>query len=234
LTVTLPSSDLAAAAAHTLSVTTAAPGGGTSGGATFTVFPVPPAPVLASMSPTSVGAGSAGLTLTVTGSLFAANSRVVVDGTARTTTFVSSTTLRVTIPAADLATVGTRSIMVLTPAPGGGVSSSLSLAVVGPSLSVNGSFGAVTAAVGSRLTIAVANGPANRTDWVTIVPVGSSATTYTGIWFLSGSSIPPETGVTSATFTIATPNTPGTYEVRYLADGHWDRLATSGVITVTP
>jgi len=233
LTVALSSADLLTAATHTLTVTTPAPGGGTSGGATFTVFPIPPAPVLSSISPTTAGAGSAGLTLTVTGSAFTANSRVVVESTARPTTFVSSTTLRVAIPAADLTTTGTRSIMVLTPAPGGGVSSSLSLTLVGPTLSVNGSFGAVTAAAGSRLTIAVANGPANRTDWVTIAPVGSSATTYSGIYFLSGTSIPPDTGVTGATFTIPTPATDGNYEVRFLADGHWDRLATSGVITVS-
>lgn len=234
LTVTLSSGDLMAIAAHTLSVTTPGPGGGTTGGATFNVFAVPPVPILTSISPTSVAAGTQGLTLTVNGSAFAANSQVVVEGTVRPTTFVSSTVLRVAIPANELTAIGSRSIMVLTSAPGGGASSSASLSVLGPSITVNGISGAITVARGSSLAIAVANGPANRTDWVTIVPVGSGTTTYTGIWFLSGTSMPPDSGVATANFSIAAPLTPGSYEVRFHADGHWDRLATSGVITVTP
>ena len=99
-------------------------------------------------------------------------------------------------------------------------------------LTVNGSTDAVAASSGSSLTIRITNGPGNQYDWVTIVPVGSADTAYTGIWFLSGTSTPPATGLTNATFAIPTPTAPGNYEVRFLANGRYQRLATSGVITV--
>ena len=103
-----------------------------------------------------------------------------------------------------------------------------------PTLKVNGSDGAISVAAGTALTIAVAGGPGHVYDWVTIVPVGSAENASTGVWFLNGTSTPPATGRTSATFPIPAPSTAGDYEVRFLASGKYQRLATSGVITVTP
>ena len=232
LSVRLPSSDLAGVGSHIITVSTPAPGGGTSNPAAFNVIATPGVPQLASISPASIGAGAASLTLTVTGSAFAPTSRVVVDGSIRATTYLSSTTLTAILPAGDLAAAGSRSITVSTPAPGGGASSPRPLAVLGPFAVVNHVAGAVTVLPGAPMSVAVGNGPANIYDWVTIAPVGSGDQTYTGIWFLNGASIPPAVGVSAATMTLPAPASEGNYEVRFLANGRYQRLATSAVITV--
>jgi len=77
-------------------------------------------------------AGAPAFTLTVTGSNFIASSVVRWNGTARTTTYVSSTQLRATISAADIAVAGTAAITVVTPAPGGGTSNAQSLPILNP------------------------------------------------------------------------------------------------------
>ena len=79
-----------------LTVFNLAPGGGTSAAATFLVEPAPPNPVpaLVSISPERVTAGSAGFTLTVTGTGFLPASTVRWDGSSLYTTYVDATTLR--------------------------------------------------------------------------------------------------------------------------------------------
>src|SRR5205823_7635300 len=79
-------------------------------------------PTTTSISPSCVTAGSAGFTLTVTGTNFVSTSTVRWGGTSLTTTFVSFTQLTATVPAALIATAGTASITVVNPAPGGGTS----------------------------------------------------------------------------------------------------------------
>jgi len=229
----LSAADLASPAAHTITVFTPTPGGGTSAGRTFTVIAPPPQPVLTGISPASVVMNTT-FALTVTGTGFTQNSLIQLDGASRSTFFNSSTTLQTVIFATELTSSGTRSIRVFTPAPGGGTSAAaLALTVVGPSITVNGSSGAISVLPGAAMTIAVANGPAHVYDWVTIAPVGSAANVYSGIWFLSGTNMPPAAGRSSATFNIPAPATPGTYEVRFNASGYYERLATSGVITVS-
>jgi hypothetical protein len=82
-----------------------------------------PAPALASISPNSANAGATAFTLTVNGSNFINGSTVNWNGTALSTTFVSSTQLTASVPAANVATPGSASVTVVTPAPGGGTSS---------------------------------------------------------------------------------------------------------------
>jgi 6-phosphogluconolactonase (cycloisomerase 2 family) len=91
-----------------------------------------PNPSLApgSLNPSSAVAGGPGFTLTVTGSGFSSPSIVQWNGSARTTTFVSSTSLKAAITAADIATPGTAQISVSTPAPGGGMTSTLTFTIV--------------------------------------------------------------------------------------------------------
>jgi hypothetical protein len=55
--------------------------------------------------------------LTLTGTNFVPSSTIQWNGGARTTTFVSSTTLQATITAADIATGGTNIVSVSNPAP---------------------------------------------------------------------------------------------------------------------
>ncbi len=89
-----------------------------------------PLPATTSISPATKTVGDASFTLTVNGANFVSGVSVVrLDGADRTTTFVSSTQLRAVIPASDLTTVGDRSVTVFTPAPGGGTSTTQTLAV---------------------------------------------------------------------------------------------------------
>lgn len=81
-----------------------------------------PLPSITSLAPPSVSAGSAGLSLLVNGTNFVSSSVVQWKGNARTTSFISSTQLMATIPAADLVAVGTADVTVLNPSPGGGAS----------------------------------------------------------------------------------------------------------------
>ena len=83
-----------------------------------------PVPVISSLSPSSVIVGADSFTLTVNGSNFSGDSTVQWGGANRTTTFVSFTQLTAAITAADVATIGTSAVTVVSPAPGGGTSNS--------------------------------------------------------------------------------------------------------------
>src|SRR3989454_730913 len=86
-------------------------------------------PTVTSLSPTSTNAGGVAFTLTVNGTNFVSGSVVQWNSSARPTTFVSATQLRATITAADIATAGTASVRVFTPAPGGGNSNALTFTI---------------------------------------------------------------------------------------------------------
>jgi hypothetical protein len=130
LSAAIPASDLAATGTASITVVTPAPGGGTSGSLGLAIQN--PAPVLGSLDPSAMTAGSGSFTLTVTGTGFVASSVVRWNGVARATTFVDATTLRATILAADVAAVGSAVVTVVTPAPGGGTSAGATLAVTPP------------------------------------------------------------------------------------------------------
>jgi CSLREA domain-containing protein len=89
-------------------------------------------PALTSLTPSSVIAGSAAFTLTITGTNFITGSVVQWNTITRTTTFVSSAQLAADITAADIATAGTASVTVFNPAPGGGTSNPLTFNINNP------------------------------------------------------------------------------------------------------
>ena len=99
--------------AGTLQVVVANPGNLVSNTATFTVLPNQP--TITSISPNKVGVGAGAFTLTVTGNNFGSTSVVRVNGSARTTTYISATTLTAAIPATDDASARTLNITVLNP-----------------------------------------------------------------------------------------------------------------------
>ncbi len=74
--------------------------------------------------PDTVRPGSAGFTLTVNGTGFASGATVNWNGSARATTFVSSSRLKAAILSSDTSKAGTASVTVVNPAPGGGASNS--------------------------------------------------------------------------------------------------------------
>ncbi len=130
LTAKVGAGRVATAGTASVTVVTPTPGGGTSLPQTFTINN--PVPGLTTLAPASVTAGSALFTLTVTGTGFGPTSKVYWNGTARTTTFVSATQLTAAIGPARVATAGTASVTVVTPAPGGGTSSPQTLTINNP------------------------------------------------------------------------------------------------------
>ncbi len=173
------------ATAGTAAVTVASPGAGTSGALTFTITAASnPSPTLSSLVPTSATAGSAVLTLTATGTNFVAGSVVQWNGSPRTTTFVSSTQLKATISATDLATAGTASVAVFSPTPGGGTSGALTFTI--------------TAASNPSPTLS-SLAPASAT-------AGSAALTLTatGTNFVAGSVVQWNGGARTTTFVSST------------------------------
>ena len=127
LQTTISASDVAALGSVSIGVHNPAPGGGD---ATPTNLQVQnAAPVATSMSPSSAAVGSGAFTLTVNGSGFVPASEILWNGISRTTTFVSNTQLQMNVSASDISAVGTATVAVYTPAPGGGTSSSMSFPI---------------------------------------------------------------------------------------------------------
>ena len=91
-----------------------------------------PTASISAISPTQVFAGASATTLTVTGAHFIDGAVVNFGATALATTWVSSSVLTASIPAAFLTTAGTNNIRVLNPMPGGGASASLIFTIVLP------------------------------------------------------------------------------------------------------
>jgi hypothetical protein len=104
---------------------TASNGVGTNATQNFTLTVNNPTPVLYTISPSGATAGGGNMPLTVGGSDFTGQSVVFADATALTTVFGSATQLTATIPSTLLASTGTMTITVVSPAPGGGVSTGL-------------------------------------------------------------------------------------------------------------
>ena len=118
LTASVSSALIASAGTVTVDVVTPSPGGGVSGGQTFTINN--PLPTLGSLSPSSIIAGSSAFTLNVSGSNFNGSSVIRWNGLSQSTILVSSTLVRCTIPASFVVNAGTQNVQVFNPSPGGG------------------------------------------------------------------------------------------------------------------
>jgi IPT/TIG domain-containing protein len=165
LTASVPASDISSAGTATVTVVTPAPGGGTSGALTLTINASNPVPSINALSPSSVASGNPSFTLTVTGSDFVAASAISWNGTPLTTVFVSDTELTAQVSATDIATAGSAGITVVTPAPGGGTSGTLtftinasnpvpSITALSPSSAAAGSTGFMLTVTGSDFVAA--------------------------------------------------------------------------------
>jgi hypothetical protein len=133
LRATLTAADVEAAGQIQVIVFNPEPGGGVSNAASLTISPVQnPLPAVSAMSPAALTAGSASTDVTVTGTGFVAVSRAYVGNTPRPTTFVSATQLRVQVSDTLLATSGARTLSIVNPQPGGGVSSPFPFEVRAP------------------------------------------------------------------------------------------------------
>ena len=173
--------DIAAAGTAMVTVSTPAPGGGISSALDFAVNN--PTPAVAVLGPNAAFAGDAGFTLIVTGTNFLASSTVQWNGSARTTTFMSNTSLQAAITTADIANVGTATVTVANPAPGGGTSNGLpfTIKVPPPKITLLSPSSAVMGSASFTLTVTGKNfGPTSTVQWK-----GSARTTV----FVSSTSL---------------------------------------------
>lgn len=129
----ITAADLATVGSALVSVFTPPAGGGESNVLTFAINAPPnPVPVITSINPGSVAAGSGAFVLTVNGTGFVNGSTVQANGVNRVTTFVSATQLTAQILAEDIAAATTIAIRVVSPAPGGGASNEVTLTAINP------------------------------------------------------------------------------------------------------
>jgi hypothetical protein len=158
------------------------------------------APILASLSPAVITAGSAAFTLTANGVNFTSSSQIYWGSSALTTTYVSGTALSAQVPSADAASAGTAAITVQTPSPGGGGSNALELEI-GPADSSSASFSALSATV-------VAGAAAN---YPVILPTGATNVTVSCLNLPAGATCGYANGVLTIATSTSTPA--GSYQI---------------------
>ncbi|MCL4784394.1 MAG: putative Ig domain-containing protein [Bryobacterales bacterium] len=112
LKATIPASLLGTPGVVKVKVRNPAPGNEISNEVDFTVVGIP---AISGINPNTAVEGSPAFTLTVSGSNFVSASSVVFGGTTLTPDTTSDTQLTVTIPAASIATAGTKQVLVRNP-----------------------------------------------------------------------------------------------------------------------
>ncbi len=130
VTVTVPHDLVATARIVEVAAVSPAPGGGTSNALEFTIEN--PAPVLQTLSLTSILAGSGDFALTLTGSSFASGAAVNFGSQALQPTSSSATQLEVTVPTTLIAAGEIVQVSVTNPGPGGGTSDLQPFTVLNP------------------------------------------------------------------------------------------------------
>jgi RHS repeat-associated protein len=163
------------------------PGGGYSNVLQFKV--VNPAPVLTSIAPNSIIAGSPDFTLTLNGDNFVKTSIFSFDGQAVVSTYISKTQLQATIPATTITTPGTYPVKVTNPTPGGGETIPVTFTVINlqPTVSISANPAVILYGTSSTLSWTSTNADSAFIDKgignvptagsITVSPVGT--TTYT-------------------------------------------------------
>ena len=161
-----------------------------------------PAPAISSLSPAFVSASSAAFTLSVNGTGFTANSTVNWGATALTTTYVSAIKLTAAVTAAEIASAGTSPVTVVTPAPGGGTSNTLTF-------EIDSSDSGGTPPSFSVATVAVAAG--SPASYTVTLPSSVTAATVSCLNLPSGASCSYSAGTVTITTSASTPK--GTYQI---------------------
>jgi hypothetical protein len=201
LQVNVPSNAIAVAGSYLVAV--ANQGGSLAAIKSFTVNnPIPQESLL---SPSSVTAGSAGVTLTVAGTNFNSSSQVWINGAARPTTFVNPNSLKTALSTSDVMQAATLQVSINNPGPfGGGITSTLpftvtdySVAVPAPSVTVNAGQTAVF-----NLVVAPSNGAFANPITFTIAP--SPPAPGTSASFSPSAMITPGSTSQTVTLSIAT------------------------------
>lgn len=220
LKATIPDDKLKTVTALKFSVTTGAPGGGTSSEVTFNV--VNPKPELNELNPLSVNTGSGTTTLHITGKKFVPGVKVKFGTNDVPITLVSDTQIDATLQSNLLINSGAVNVKVSNPFPGGGDSAVLAFTVSNPSSTITalvpsggvvGSSSQALSVSGSGFvegTVININGTPLQTtfvagDKVTATIPGTSLTTV-GSLGVTVTSPPPGGGISAAVaFTVGYP-----------------------------
>jgi hypothetical protein len=157
----------------------------------FTLTVDNPEPVLSSISPPTVDAGT-DATLTVNGTGFVQQSVVHLNGTSVGTTFGGPTQLTAVIPSAQLTTAGTFAVTVLNPSPGGGTSNAANLTVL-ITVTVSPSNPIVLVSDTQPFTAMVAGATDHSVTWsVTCASGGTACGSISSINSTSGLYVAPD------------------------------------------
>ena len=195
-----------------------------------------PVPVLSSISPTAVIAGSAQFNLTVNGSNFIAGSKVQWNGITLTTTYVGVSQLKAAVSAALVVNPGTATITINNPTPGGGNSNSSvftitsvsgnpvpSVTVLTPASTTAGSP-TITLTVGGNNFVSNSIIKWNGTSLATVYVSSSQLTAVVDATLLTTASVaavtvynPSPAGGTSGTLPFTINNSTSTHK-KYLFD----------------
>lgn len=170
LSAVIPATDSATPGVFPVAVTNPDTTGATSAALNFTVTGTA-APVLTSVSPTSIVVGS--FTLSVVGTNFVSGAQVFFGGTALATTFVSSTQLTAS-GTANVSQVG--SVAVTATNPGSGSSNALTVTVANVSGGSSGSTGIIVGNVNGKI-VDKAYVPLPNSDLVSVINVDAASGT---------------------------------------------------------
>ena len=183
LSAPVPASSYALAGLASITVFNPTPGGGISNALPFDILN--PFPTVIGLSSSTILAGSSG-TLEIGGIGFINGSTIYLNGRKCPTRFISSTRLSFDYLAADIACAGKYQITVITPPPGGGTSSILTLTVapvissINPNIAYVGgsSFLMTVTGVGfcSGLNSIVWNGVVRPTNFVSATQLTTTVT----------------------------------------------------------
>ncbi len=93
-----------------------------------------PAPTVSSLTPSTEFIGATSPVITLAGTGFVPTTIINVNGSARSTIYISATQVEVTLNSADVTTAGSLSLTAVNSTPGGGTSTAMSLPVNNPSI----------------------------------------------------------------------------------------------------
>jgi hypothetical protein len=224
LKATIPAALFVLPGSYSVSAVNPQPSDGPSNSESFTVsLGTYPVPILSSIFPTTVVAGSFGFGISANGNNFAPGAVLSFNGMPMPTTNsggIPALNLSATIPASAVVNAGTAQVTVVNPAPGGGPSAPLPFTIAQPTVvptitSVSPS--SIPASTGTMLTI---NGTGFQ-QGVNVFFTGSGS--YVGANFVSA---------TQLTVTNVSVSTPGTYSV-YVVDPPPAGISAPATLTVT-
>jgi hypothetical protein len=164
-------------------------------------------PELTAMNPQSATVGSVGPSVILSGKNFVPRSVVQLGGAELTTSYVSPTELRATIPTSRLVATGSLTVTVGTSLPGGGTSKSLAFEVVNPAPVLTAIASPVPASVpvgtpGVTITVTGRDFVAGASLWFDGLALSTTVTSTTSLT----ATVPAGKLVASGTFTVVVKN----------------------------